>query len=68
MSLPTNKLFAEPARGEIYTPLLDGPQLGTCWAARYASGLEDGPGSAVITLSSYGMGNVLDQMTGPFLG
>jgi hypothetical protein len=35
--------------------LLDGPQLPSRWTARYASGLADDPGSAVLTLTSYGM-------------
>lgn len=35
--------------------LLDGPQLTSRWAARYASVLADDPGSAVLTLSSAGM-------------
>jgi hypothetical protein len=35
--------------------LLDGPQLGSRWSARYASVLADDPGSAVLTLTSYGM-------------
>ena len=39
----------------VYAPLLDGPQLSTRWAARYASVLADDPGSAVLTLTSYGM-------------
>jgi hypothetical protein len=39
----------------VFTPLLDGPQLSSRWAARYASVLADDPGSAVITLTSYGM-------------
>jgi len=39
----------------IYTPLLDGPQLGSRWAARYAGVLADDSGSAVLTLTSYGM-------------
>jgi hypothetical protein len=39
----------------VFTPLLDGPQLTTRWAARYASVLADDPGSAVATLSAYGM-------------
>jgi hypothetical protein len=39
----------------VLTPLLDGPQLGSRWAARYASVLADDPGSAVMTLTSYGM-------------
>jgi hypothetical protein len=39
----------------VMTPLLDGPQLNSRWAARYASVLADDPGSAVLTLTSYGM-------------
>jgi hypothetical protein len=35
--------------------LLDGPQLASRWTARYASVLADNPGSAVLTLTSYGM-------------
>ena len=35
--------------------LLDGPQLSSRWAARYASVLADDPGSPVLTLTSYGM-------------
>jgi len=35
--------------------LLDGPQLDSRWAARYASVLADDPGSAVLTLASLGM-------------
>ena len=39
----------------VFPALLDGPQLASRWAARYASGLADDPGSAVLTLTSYGM-------------
>jgi hypothetical protein len=39
----------------VLTALLDGPQLDSRWAARYASVLADDPGSAVMTLTSYGM-------------
>jgi hypothetical protein len=39
----------------VFTPLLDGPQLRSRWAARYASVLADDPGSAVLTLTSFGM-------------
>jgi hypothetical protein len=39
----------------VIVVLLDGPQLGSRWSARYASGLADDPGSAVLTLSSFGM-------------
>ena len=36
------------------TTLLDGPQLASRWTARYASVLADDPGSAVVTLTSFG--------------
>ena len=39
----------------LIIPLLDGPQLSSRWAARYASVLADDPGSTVLTLTSYGM-------------
>ena len=39
----------------VIAVLLDGPQLATRWAARYASVLADDPGSAVLTLTSFGM-------------
>jgi hypothetical protein len=39
----------------VLAALLDGPQLTSRWAARYASGLADDPGSAVLTLTSFGM-------------
>jgi hypothetical protein len=39
----------------VVTPLLDGPQLISRWAARYASVFADDPGSAVLTLTSYGL-------------
>jgi hypothetical protein len=39
----------------VFALLLDGPQLSSRWAARYASVLADDPGSAVLTLSSFGM-------------
>jgi hypothetical protein len=39
----------------VVSILMDGPQLLERWAAKYASVLGDDPGSAVITLTSYGM-------------
>jgi hypothetical protein len=39
----------------VVAPLLDGPQLPSRWSARYASVLADDPGSAVMTITSYGM-------------
>src|SRR5262252_8629301 len=38
----------------VVTTLLDGPQLASRWSARYASVLADDPGSAVVTLTSFG--------------
>lgn len=39
----------------VIAGLLDGPQLTSRWAARYAGVLADDPGSAVLTLTSFGM-------------
>src|SRR5262249_40491774 len=39
----------------VFTVLLDGPQLASRWAARYASVFADDPGSVVLTLPSSGM-------------
>ncbi|RPI20593.1 MAG: hypothetical protein EHM57_07760, partial [Actinobacteria bacterium] len=39
----------------VITLLLDGPQLPQRWASRYATVLADDPGSAVLTLTSFGM-------------
>lgn len=39
----------------VIVGLLDGPQLASRWSARYASVLADDPGSAVLTLSPFGM-------------
>jgi hypothetical protein len=39
----------------VWTVLLDGPQLASRWAARYASVFADDPGSVVLTLTSFGM-------------
>jgi hypothetical protein len=39
----------------VLNMLLDGPQLTSRWTARYASVMADDPGSAVLTLTSYGL-------------
>ncbi|MEP6560805.1 MAG: hypothetical protein ABJD68_06970 [Nakamurella sp.] len=39
----------------VLAVLLDGPQLASRWAARYASVLADDPGSGVLSLTSLGM-------------
>jgi hypothetical protein len=49
------KLMRSVGPTVVFCVLLDGPQLSSRWAARYASGLADDPGSAVLTLTSFGM-------------
>ena len=39
----------------VVAVLLDGPQLSSRWPRRYAAILADEPGSAVLTLTAYGM-------------
>ncbi|HSE82472.1 MAG TPA: hypothetical protein VLA87_12420 [Gaiellaceae bacterium] len=39
----------------VVAVLLDGPQLASRWPCRYSSVLTDDPGSAVLTLTSFGM-------------
>jgi hypothetical protein len=39
----------------VVAVLLDGPQLASRWPCRYSSVITDDPGSAVLTLTSYGM-------------
>jgi hypothetical protein len=39
----------------VVSLLMDGPQLGHRWPARYATVLADDPGSSVLTLTSLGM-------------
>lgn len=39
----------------VVTLLLDGPQLAARWTSRYAGVLADDPGSAVLTLTAFGM-------------
>jgi hypothetical protein len=50
-----SKLIRSVGPTLVLALLLDGPQLTSRWAARYASVLADDPGSAVLTLSSAGM-------------
>lgn len=52
---PVAELVRSIGPSLVVTLLLDGPQLASRWTARYASVLADDPGSAVCTLSSYGM-------------
>lgn len=49
------ELLREVGPTLVVTLLLDGPQLASRWTARYAGVLADDPGSAVLTLTAYGM-------------
>jgi hypothetical protein len=52
---PVAELVRSVGPSLVVTLLLDGPQLSSRWTARYASILADDPGSAVCTVTSYGM-------------
>jgi hypothetical protein len=52
---PVAELVRSVGPSLVVTVLLDGPQLSSRWTARYASILADDPGSAVCTLTSFGM-------------
>jgi hypothetical protein len=52
---PVSDLVRSIGASLVVALLLDGPQLGSRWTARYASVLADDPGSAVCTVTSYGM-------------
>jgi hypothetical protein len=51
----------------VFVILMDGPQLPARWSARYATGLSDDPGSAVLTLTSRALiarsNSLLEKMT-----
>jgi hypothetical protein len=52
---PVAQLFRSVGPTVVVCVLLDGPQLTSRWAARYASVLADDPGSAVLTVAPLGM-------------
>ncbi|GMU79483.1 MAG: hypothetical protein AMXMBFR46_22740 [Acidimicrobiia bacterium] len=52
---PVTELVRSIGPSAVITLLLDGPQLASRWTARYAGVLADDPGTAVCTLTSYGM-------------
>lgn len=52
---PTTDLLRAIAPTLVFAALLDGPQLPERWPGRHANVLADDPGSAVLTLTSYGM-------------
>jgi hypothetical protein len=52
---PVQEVLRAVGPNLIIAILLDGPQLPHRWAARYATGFCDDPGSSVLTLTSLGM-------------
>ena len=52
---PVAQLIRSVGPTVVICVLLDGPQLTSRWAARYASVLADDPGSAVLTVAPLGM-------------
>lgn len=54
---PVSELIRGVGPTLVLALLLDGPQLAHRWPVRYASVLADDPGSAVLTVTSYGAAN-----------
>lgn len=52
---PVSDLIRAVGPNLVVAVLMDGPQLGTRWPARYAGVLADDPGCSVLTLTSLGM-------------
>jgi hypothetical protein len=52
---PVSQVLRTVGPNLVIALLLDGPQLGSRWPARYASVLADDPGSSVLTVTSLGM-------------
>jgi hypothetical protein len=52
---PVSPLIRSVGPSLLVAVLLDGPQLQSRWAARYASVLAEDPGTSVLTVSSLGM-------------
>jgi hypothetical protein len=52
---PVGDIIRSVGPNLIIALLSDGPQIGSRWPGRYASGFADDPGSSVLTLTSVGM-------------
>lgn len=55
---PVGELLRTVGPTLVLALLMDGPQLESRWAARYASVLADDPGSSVLSVTSFGMVNL----------
>lgn len=54
---PCHEILRSVAPNLVFSLLMDGPQLGSRWPARYASTLADDPGCTVLTFTSAGLVN-----------
>lgn len=52
---PCHEVLRSVAPNLVIVLLMDGPQINSRWAARYASSLSDDPGCSVLTLTSQGL-------------
>jgi hypothetical protein len=52
---PVGELLRGVGPNLVIALLMDGPQLSSRWAARYAAGLADDPGCSVLSVTSLGM-------------
>jgi len=62
---PCHEILRSTGPNLLFALLMDGPQLPQRWSARYAASLADDPGSAVLTLTSFGLIDRLNK-TGKF--
>ncbi len=60
-SEPCHEILRSIAPNLVFALLMDGPQIRKRWPYQYASNLADDPGSAVLTLTSYGLVNRSNQ-------
>lgn len=52
---PCHEVLRSVGPNLVFVLLMDGPQIPSRWAARYASSLSDDPGCSVLTVSSLGL-------------
>lgn len=52
---PCHEILRSVAPNLVFALLMDGPQIKQRWPAQYASNLADDPGTSVLTFTSYGL-------------
>jgi hypothetical protein len=61
LSHPCHEIIRSVGPNLVFALLMDGPQLPGRWGARYASSLADDPGCSVLTLTSWGLVNRMNE-------